>query len=91
MENINCKAILTNTETTSTIMQTEVHVQEKRCEFQQLVRKGTTRECHRYGKTHGFEVTGLAGMGTVVNFGTLRHTTYPYRGIAGMYGYITVG
>jgi hypothetical protein len=43
MENINCKAILTNTGTTSTIMQTEVHVQEKRCEFQQLVRKGTTR------------------------------------------------
>lgn len=43
MESINCKAILTNTETTSTIIQTEVHVQEKQHKFQQLVRKGTTR------------------------------------------------
>jgi hypothetical protein len=42
------------------------------------------RDCHGYGKTRGFEVTGLAGTGTVVDFGTLRHTTYPYRGIAGI-------
>ena len=28
------------------------------------------RDCHGYGKTHGFEVTGLAGTGTVVDFGT---------------------
>ena len=25
------------------------------------------------------------GTGTVVNFGTLRHTVYPYHGITGMY------
>jgi hypothetical protein len=42
------------------------------------------RDCHGYGKTHGFEVTGLAGMGTVVDFSTPRHTVYPYRGIAGI-------
>ena len=33
---------------------------------------------------------GTAGTGTVVDFGTPRHTAYPYRGIAGMYGYIIV-
>ena len=36
------------------------------------------RDCHRYGKTRGFEVMGLASMGTVVDFGTLQHTVYPY-------------
>jgi len=40
----------------------------------------------RYGKTHGFEVTGFAGTGTVVDFGTPWHTVYPYRSIAGTYG-----
>jgi hypothetical protein len=38
------------------------------------------RDCHGYAKTRGFEVTGL---GTVVGFGTPRHTAYPYRGIVG--------
>jgi hypothetical protein len=33
---------------------------------------------------------GFVGTGTVVDFGTLWHTAYPYRGIAGMYGYIIV-
>ena len=42
------------------------------------------RDCHGYGKTCGLEVTGLAGMGTVVNFGTPQHTTYPYHGITGI-------
>jgi len=42
------------------------------------------RDCHGYGKTRGFEVTGFAGTGTVVEFGTLRHTVYPYCGIAGI-------
>jgi hypothetical protein len=44
------------------------------------------RDRHGYGKTRGFSKMGSAGTGTVVNFGTLRHTVYPYRGIAGMYG-----
>ena len=38
----------------------------------------TCRDCHRYRKTRGFEVTGFAGMGMVVEFSTLRHTAYPY-------------
>ena len=33
------------------------------------------RDCHGYGKTRGFEVMGFVGTGTVVNFGTLQHTT----------------
>ena len=44
----------------------------------------TARDCHGYGKTRGLEVMGLAGMGTVVNFGTPQHTVYPYRGIVGI-------
>ena len=43
-----------------------------------------TRDCHRYGKTCGFEVTGLVGTGTVVDFGTPWHTVYLYCGIAGI-------
>jgi hypothetical protein len=43
---------------------------------------------HGYGKTRGFEVTGLAGTGTVVDFDTPWHTAYPYRGITGIHGYI---
>jgi hypothetical protein len=49
-----------------------------------------SRDCHGYGKTHGFEVTGLAGTGTVVDFNTPWHTAYPYRGITGIRRYITV-
>jgi hypothetical protein len=41
------------------------------------------RDCHRCEKTHGFEVTGFAGMGTVLDFSTPQHTAYPYRGITG--------
>jgi hypothetical protein len=50
----------------------------------------TTRVRHGYGKTRGFSKTGSAGTGTVVDFGTPWHTVYPYRGIAGMHGYIVV-
>ena len=39
---------------------------------------------HRYGKTCRFSKMGSAGMGTVVDFGTLWHTMYLYRGITGM-------
>ena len=53
-------------------------------------RAQTTRECHGYGKTRGFEVTGLAGTGTVVDFDTPWHTAYPCCGIMGIHGYITV-
>ena len=42
------------------------------------------RDCHRYGKTCGFEVMGFVGTGTVVNFSTPRHTIYPYHSIAGI-------
>jgi hypothetical protein len=34
------------------------------------------RVCHGYGKTRGFEVTGFAGTGTVVDFGTPRYHGY---------------
>ena len=44
----------------------------------------TCRDCHRYRKPRGFEVTGFAGMGMVVEFSTLRHTAYPYCGIMGI-------
>jgi hypothetical protein len=43
-----------------------------------------SRDCHRYGKTCGFEVMGFAGMATVVDFGTPWHTAYLYCSIAGM-------
>jgi hypothetical protein len=39
---------------------------------------------HRYRKTSGFSKTGSTGMGTVVDFGTLWHTLYPYCSIVGM-------
>ena len=42
------------------------------------------RDCDGYRKTHGFEVTGFVGMGTVADFGTPWHTTYPYHSIAGI-------
>jgi hypothetical protein len=31
---------------------------------------------------------GTAGTGTVSDFGTLRHTAYPYHGVMGIDGYI---
>ena len=39
---------------------------------------------HRYRNTHGDQVTGTTGVGTVLVFGTLRHTVYPYHGIMGI-------
>jgi len=39
---------------------------------------------HGYGKTRGDRVTGITGMGTVLGFGTPRHTVYPYHGITGI-------
>ena len=44
------------------------------------------RVWHGYGKTRGFSQMGSAGTGTVVDFCTPWHTTYPYRGIMGMHG-----
>jgi hypothetical protein len=49
----------------------------------------TCRVWHGYGKTHGFEVTGLAGTGTVSDLAYPRITMYLCHGITGMYGYIT--
>ena len=40
-----------------------------------VMEANTSRECHGYAKTRGFEVTGFAGTGTVVDFGTLRTRT----------------
>jgi hypothetical protein len=42
------------------------------------------RDCHGYRKTHGFEITGFAGTGVVVNFGTRWHIAYPYHGVVGI-------
>jgi hypothetical protein len=39
---------------------------------------------HGYGNTCGDRVTGTTGMGTVLVFGTPRHTVYPYHGITGI-------
>jgi hypothetical protein len=39
---------------------------------------------HGYGKTRGDRVTGITGTGTVLGFGTPRHTVYPYHGITGI-------
>ena len=36
--------------------------------------------------TRGFSKTGCVGTGMVVDFGTPRHTAYPYRGVTGMHG-----
>jgi len=41
---------------------------------------------HGYGKTRGVSKTGIAGMGTVVDFGTPRHTATRTRGITGIHG-----
>jgi len=40
-------------------------------------------------ETRGVSETGHAGSGTVVHFGTPQHTAYPYRGVAGIHGYIS--
>ena len=45
------------------------------------------RVSHWYRNTHGVSKTGTAGTGTVVNFGTLQYTAYPYHGVMGMHGY----
>ena len=45
---------------------------------------GTGRVRHGYGKTCGDWVTGITGTGTVLGFGTPRHTVYPYHGITGI-------
>jgi hypothetical protein len=44
----------------------------------------TPRVRHGYGKTRGDLVTGITGTGTVLGFGTPRHTVYPYHGITGI-------
>ena len=41
----------------------------------------SAKDCHGYGKTHGFSKTSSTGMGTVVDFSTLWHTVYLYHGI----------
>jgi len=43
---------------------------------------------HGYGNTRSDRVTGTTGTGTVLVFGTPRHTVYPYHGITGIHGYI---
>ena len=45
---------------------------------------------HRYGKTCEFSKMGSTGTGMVVDFSTLWHTAYPYHGITGMPGYISI-
>ena len=49
-----------------------------------LLRKLTRGDSHGYKKTCGFEVMGFAGIGMVVDLGTLQHTVYPYCGILGI-------
>jgi hypothetical protein len=44
------------------------------------------RDWHGYEKTRGVSKTGSADTGTVVDFGTPRHTTYLCRGITGIHG-----
>ena len=43
-----------------------------------------SRACHGYGNTHGDQVMGTTGTGTVSDFSTLWHTAYPYCSIMGM-------
>ena len=50
----------------------------------------TARVRHGYGYTRGYSKTGSVGTGTVFDFGTPWHTAYPYCGVTGMYGYITI-
>jgi len=44
---------------------------------------------HGLPETRGVSETGHAGTGTVVDFGTPRHTAYPCHGVAGIHGYIS--
>ena len=44
---------------------------------------------HGLPETRGVSKTGHAGTGTVVDFGTLRHTAYLCHGVAGIHGYIS--
>jgi hypothetical protein len=46
-----------------------------------------SRVPHGYGFSRGASKTGTAGTGTVLDFGTLRHTAYPYRGVTGIHGF----
>jgi hypothetical protein len=46
------------------------------------------RVAHGYGFTRGASKMGTAGTGTVLDFSTLQHTVYPYRGVAGIHGLI---
>jgi hypothetical protein len=46
------------------------------------------RVSHGYGNTRGVSKTGNTGTGTVLDFGTPRHTAYPYRGVTGIHGLI---
>jgi hypothetical protein len=50
-------------------------------------RPSITRVPHGYGFTRGASKTGTAGTGTVLDFGTPRHTAYPYRGVTGIHGF----
>ena len=42
------------------------------------------RVWHRYGNACSDRVTGTTGTGTVLVFGTLQYTMYPYHGIMGI-------
>jgi hypothetical protein len=68
-------------------VQNEIHIPSDACLAHMIPLHSVP---HGYGNTRGVSKTGSAGTGTVVDFDTPQHTAYPYRGIAGMYGYITV-
>ena len=48
------------------------------------------RVSHGYGFTRGASETGTAGTGTVLDFGTPRHTVYPYHGVTGIHGFYRI-
>lgn len=52
--------------------------------------KLTNKVYYGLPETCGVSEMGLMGSGTVVHFGTLQHTVYPYRGVAGIHGFILV-
>jgi hypothetical protein len=47
------------------------------------------RVYHGLPETCGVSKTGHVGTGTVLDFGTPRHTVYPCRSVAGIHGYIS--
>jgi hypothetical protein len=49
----------------------------------------TSSVYHGLPETRGVSEMGHAGTGTVLDFGTPRHTVYPCRGVAGIHGYIS--